>query len=68
MNVPVALCIHDELQAYIHELKQYSAAAPCSQTLKQFVVQDFCKRTQSSRVSKEYNFISYCSFMALYLP
>ena len=38
------------LDAYIHELKQYAAFAPCDDNLRRFVIQDFVPSLCSLKV------------------
>ena len=45
----VTLVIKD-LDAYIHELKQHAAVAPCDETLNVFVAQEFSSTTCSLKV------------------
>ena len=41
----------DTITAYVHEVKQHAAVAPCDDTLKMFTIQDFSCATCSLKVS-----------------
>ena len=63
--MPFTVHIHNDVESYVHDLKQYQGMAPCDQTLKKFVVQDFCNKTQSLKARRIFHLHTLYKFSFL---